>query len=152
MNKDTIYLRMAAELAAFSKCVSLHVACLLEKNGRILSTGVNGTPSGWTNCSERFPEGRTPQHTEWSGAHEIHAELNAVIWAARTGISIDNATAYVTHSPCVQCTKNLIAAGIKRIVYAEVYYGNNDQEALAQFVRENGIDIAHVPLNSGDGR
>ena len=145
-DRDQIYLRMARELAAFSRCVSLQVACLLVREGRILSTGVNGTPSGWINCDEQFPGGRTPEHTSWSSAHEIHAELNAVIWAARTGIAIEDATAYITHSPCVQCTKNLIAAGISRIVYAEVYYRNHDQEALARFVQENGIAMAHVPL------
>lgn len=146
MMPDVIYLRMARELAAFSKCVSLHVACLLVRDGRILSTGVNGTPAGWTNCSDHFSNGRSPEHNLWSNAHEIHAELNAVIWAARTGIAIEGSTAYVTHSPCVQCTKNLIAAGIQRIVYAETYYRTDDQEALAQFVRENGIDIAHISL------
>ncbi len=147
MNKDKIYLRMARELAEFSKCVSLHVACLLVRDGRILATGVNGTPSGWLNCSDRFPEGRTSDHTDWSNAHEIHAELNAVIWAARTGISTEAATAYVTHSPCVQCTKNLIAAGVKRIVYAESYYGTDDQQALNQFIRENGLDIKHISVD-----
>ncbi|MCY4329958.1 MAG: deaminase [Endozoicomonadaceae bacterium] len=146
LNSDMIYLRMARELAAFSKCVSLHVACLLVKDGRILSTGVNGTPAGWTNCSEQFPQGKSSAHSLWSNAHEIHAELNAVIWAARTGIAIENATAYVTHSPCVQCTKNLIAAGVKRIVYAERYDRTEDQQALTQFVRENGIDIQQIPL------
>jgi len=148
MNQDVIYLRMAKELASFSKCVSLSVACLLVRDGRILSTGVNGTPSGWINCSDQFPQGRTSKHSQWSNAHEIHAELNAVIWAARTGIAIENSTAYVTHSPCVQCTKNLIAAGIKRIVYAETYYQTENQIALTSFVRENGIDIKHLPIPS----
>jgi len=147
MDQDSIYLRMAKELAAFSKCVSLQVACLLVRDGRILSTGLNGTPTGWINCSEQFPQGNTPEHSEWSNAHEIHAELNAVIWAARTGIAIEGATAYVTHSPCVQCTKNLIAAGIKRIAYAEAYHRTDNQDALDQFIRENGIDIAHISLS-----
>lgn len=146
MKNDLIYLRMASELAAFSKCVSLHVACLLVKDGRILSTGVNGTPAGWINCSEQFPQGKCPEHNQWSNAHEIHAELNAVIWAARTGIAIENATAYVTHSPCVQCAKNLIAAGIRRIVYAERYDRTEDQQSLTQFIQENGIDIQQISL------
>ena len=146
INKDRVYLRMAKELSCFSKCVSLRVACLLVRNGRILSTGVNGTPSGWINCSTKFNHGRTPEHSHWSDIYEIHAELNAVIWAARTGIAIDGATAYVTHSPCVQCTKNLIAAGIQRIVFNELYRRTEDQQILTQFANENGIEITQLSI------
>ncbi len=143
--KDCVYLRMAKEMADFSKCISLHVACLLVRDDRILSTGVNGTPSGWLNCSHFFDK-NGPEHQAWSAVYEIHAELNAVIWAARTGISINQATAYITHSPCSQCTKNMIAAGIKRIVYAEKYYRNDNQEDLVQFAKENGVIIDHCAL------
>ncbi|MBE8215810.1 MAG: dCMP deaminase [Endozoicomonadaceae bacterium] len=138
--KDGIYLKMACEMAEFSKCVSIHVACLLVRNDRILSTGVNGTPSGWLNCSQFFDQ-NSSEHKAWSAVHEIHAELNAVIWAARMGISIDKATAYVTHAPCSQCTKNMIAAGIQRIVYKNKYYRNENQHELVQFAKENGVSI-----------
>ena len=83
---------MAHSLAKLSKCVRLQVGCLLVKDGRVLSTGVNGTPSGYINCNEANYE----DHHQWSLRHEIHAELNAVIWAARLGTPIEGATAYVT--------------------------------------------------------
>ena len=73
---DTVYMEMAHSLAKLSKCVRLQVGCLLVKDGRVLSTGVNGTPSGYTNCNEAEYE----EHHAWSLRHEIHAELNAVIW------------------------------------------------------------------------
>ena len=146
MNSDIIYLKMATELAKFSKCVSIQVSCLLVKNGRILSTGVNGTPKGWLNCSDKFPKGRTDEHAAWSSTYEIHAELNAIIWAARSGIAIEKATAYITHSPCEQCTKNLIASGIGKIIYAEKYHRTKNQEILNKFICENGIDIQHIPI------
>lgn len=136
---DAIYMEMAHSLAKLSKCVRLHVGCLLVKNGRVLSTGVNGTPSGYVNCCDADYD----DHHQWSTRHEIHAELNAIIWAARTGTAIDGATAYVTHSPCEQCTKNLIAAGVERIVY-DVEYDRNPQAALTQFCRENQVAIEQV--------
>lgn len=132
---DGVYMEMAFSLSKLSKCISLQVGCLLVKNGRVLSTGVNGTPSGYKNCNDVSSE----DHHLWSLRHEIHAELNAVIWAARTGSSIDGATAYVTHSPCDQCTKNLIAAGIKRIIYREEYKKTLKQAELKQFCQENGV-------------
>ena len=138
---DIVYLEMARSLSKLSKCVRLQVGCLLVKDGRVLSTGVNGTPSGYTNCNEAS----YPEHHEWSLRHEIHAELNAVIWAARSGTAIEGATAYVTHSPCDQCTKNLLAAGIKRIVYDE-QYDRNPQEELSRFCHESGVTIEQVPL------
>ena len=134
---DSVYMEMAFSLSKLSKCISLQVGCLLVKNGRVLSTGVNGTPSGYKNCNEVNCE----DHHSWSLRHEIHAELNAVIWAARTGSSIDGATAYVTHSPCDQCTKNLIAAGISRIVYCEEYKKTLKQDELKQFCQESGVSI-----------
>ncbi len=138
---DTVYMEMAHSLSKLSKCVRLQVGCLLVKNGRVLSTGVNGTPSGYTNCCDAEYE----EHHAWSLRHEIHAELNAVIWAARSGTAIEGATAYVTHSPCDQCTKNLLAAGIKRIVYG-IQYDRNPQEELSLFCRENGVTIEQVEL------
>ena len=138
---DTVYMEMAHSLAKLSKCIRLHVGCLLVKNGRVLSTGVNGTPSGYINCCDAQFE----DHHSWSSRHEIHAELNAIIWAARTGTSIEGATAYVTHSPCEQCTKNLIAVGVARIVY-DIQYDRNPQEELSRFCRENHVAIEQVSI------
>ena len=121
MLSDKNFINIATELATASKCVSKQVGAVIVKDGRILSTGYNGTPTGYTNCNEYWNNEYTPEHHEWSKTYEIHAEMNAIIWAARKGISIEGATIYVTLEPCSECSKNLIASGIKRIVYAKEY-------------------------------
>ena len=73
---------------------------VIVKDGRILSTGYNGTPSGYINCCDYWDNKYTKEHHEWSKLYEIHAEMNAIIWAAREGISIKDATIYVTLEPC----------------------------------------------------
>ena len=117
MLNDKNFINIAKEIASASKCVSKQVGAVIVKNGRILSTGYNGTPSGYTNCCDYWNNQYTKEHHLWSKTYEIHAEMNAIIWAARKGISIEGATIYVTLEPCSECSKNLIASGIKRIVY-----------------------------------
>ena len=73
----------------------------------IISTGVNGTPEGFHNCSDLFSE-RSDEHTAWSNAHEIHAEMNCLLFAAGHGISTEGTTLYCTTEPCGPCLKNLI--------------------------------------------
>ena len=89
MLSDEIFLNIAKEIAKGSKCVSIHVGCVIEKNNRILSTGYNGTPSGYMNCHDHWKGEYTHEHHEWSIKYEIHAEMNALLWAARNGISVE---------------------------------------------------------------
>lgn len=121
---DNTFMAIAQTIATTSNCVSRQVGAIIVKDGRILSTGYNGTPKGYTNCSDHFTNGKTPDHRAWSLIHEIHAEMNAIIWAARQGISIQGATLYSTTEPCSECSKNIIASGISRIVYLEPYPRN----------------------------
>ena len=140
MLSDKNFINIATELATASKCVSKQVGAVIVKGGRILSTGYNGTPAGFTNCCDYWDGEYTPEHHEWSKTYEIHAEMNAIIWAAREGISIDGATIYVTLEPCSECSKNLIASGIKRIVYAKAYEHTNS-ETISKFIKDNGVII-----------
>lgn len=140
MLNDKNFINIAAELATASKCVSKQVGAVIVKDGRILSTGYNGTPSGYVNCSEHWDGEYTKDHHEWSKTYEIHAEMNAIIWAARQGISIEGATIYVTLEPCADCSKNIIASGIKRIVY-ERAYEHNHSEIISKFIKDNGVVI-----------
>ena len=140
MLSDKNFINIAYELASASKCVSKQVGAVIVKNGRILSTGYNGTPAGYTNCCEHWEGNYTKEHHEWSKTYEIHAEMNAIIWAAREGISIDGATIYVTLEPCSECSKNLIASGIKRIVYAKEYEYTYS-EVISKFIKDNGVVI-----------
>ena len=143
MLSDKIFINIANEIASASKCVSKQVGAVIVKDGRILSTGYNGTPTGYVNCCDYWNGEYTPEHHEWSKTYEIHAEMNAIIWAARKGISIENATIYVTLEPCSECSKNLIASGIKRIVY-ETPYEHTQSSIISKFLKDNGVIIERL--------
>lgn len=140
MLNDQNFINIAKELSTASKCVSKQVGAVIVKDGRILSTGYNGTPPGYQNCCDFWDNEYTSKHHEWSKTYEIHAEMNAIIWAAREGIRIDGATIYVTLEPCSDCSKNLIASGIKRIVYDKTYEHTNSS-LISKFIEDNGVII-----------
>jgi dCMP deaminase len=143
MLNDRNFINIAHEIARASKCVSKQVGAVIVKDGRILSTGYNGTPSGYVNCCEYWDGKYTNEHHEWSKTYEIHAEMNAIIWAAREGISIKGATIYVTLEPCSDCSKNIIASGIKRIVYDKSYEHTNSK-IVTKFIKDNGVIIEQI--------
>ncbi len=140
MLNDRNFINIAKELATASKCVSKQVGAVIVKDGRVLSTGYNGTPAGFTNCCDYWNYEYTDEHHEWSKTYEIHAEMNAIIWAARKGICVEDATIYVTLEPCSECSKNLIASGIKRIVYAKEYE-HTHSDTISKFIEDNGVSI-----------
>lgn len=117
MNKQKIldgrYLKMAAIWAENSYCSRRKVGALIVKDKMIISDGYNGTPSGFENICED-ENGLTKPYV-------LHAEANAITKIARSNNSSEGATMYVTASPCIECAKLIIQAGIKRVVYAEKY-------------------------------
>ncbi|AZV00901.1 deoxycytidylate deaminase [Escherichia phage vB_EcoM_005] len=125
--KASTYLQIAYLISQESKCCSWKVGAVIEKNGRIISTGYN-----------LLKEHRMA-HAAWSSKNEIHAELNAILFAARTGSSIDGATMYVTLSPCADCAKSIAQSGIKTLVYAELY--DRNPEGWDDILRESGIEV-----------
>lgn len=143
MISDKSFINIAKEIAFASKCVSKQVGAVIVKDGRVLSTGYNGTPTGYQNCCDYWQGNYTKEHHEWSKTYEIHAEMNAIIWAARKGIPIEGATIYVTLEPCSECSKNLIASGIKRIVYEKAYEHTNS-EVISKFIKDNGVVIEQI--------
>jgi len=143
MLNDRNFINIAREISRASKCVSKQVGAVIVKNGRILSTGYNGTPAGYTNCCDYWDNRYTKEHHEWSKTYEIHAEMNAIIWAAREGISIKGATIYVTLEPCSECSKNIIASGIKRIVYDNSYEHTNS-DTVTKFLKDNDVEILQI--------
>jgi dCMP deaminase len=119
------FLKTAYLLGQQSKCVSKQVGAVIVLDGRIVSTGYNGTPKGYKNCNEQFPN-YDPKidreaHHEWSKIHEIHAEVNAIAFAARNDIGIEGSDIYTILQPCDECLKIIIAAGIKKIYYVYPY-------------------------------
>ena len=111
---DRRYLRMARIWAENSYCRRRQVGALLVKDKRIISDGYNGTPSGFENVCEDEASGLTKPYV-------LHAEANAISKVARSNNSSDGATLYVTASPCLECAKLVIQAGIRRVVFAELY-------------------------------
>ena len=110
---DQRYLRMARIWAENSYCQRRQVGALVVKDQRIISDGYNGTPSGFENqCEDE--QGVTHPYV-------LHAEANAITKLARSSNNSDGATLYVTASPCIECAKLIIQAGIKRVVYGEKY-------------------------------
>lgn len=110
---DKRYIRMATIWAENSYCIRRKVGALIVKDKMIISDGYNGTPSGFENICEDEHNITKP--------YVLHAEANAITKIARSNNSSDGATMYVTASPCIECAKLIIQAGIKRVVYSEKY-------------------------------
>lgn len=155
--KATTFLSIAYLISQESKCCVWKVGCVIAKNGRIISTGYNGTPAGTTNCCDHakeqgwldlkekqfFKSEHRAAHSAWSAKHEIHAELNAILYAAKNGLSIDGATMYITLSPCPDCVKAITQSGIRQIVYCEQY--DRAPSDWADLLKESGIDVVQIP-------
>lgn len=112
-NLDIRYLRMARIWAENSYCERRKVGALVVKNQTIISDGYNGTPSGFENICE--------DENNVTKTYVLHAEANAITKIARSSNSSSGATMYITASPCIECAKLIIQAGIKRVVYSEKY-------------------------------
>jgi dCMP deaminase len=138
---DDYFMEIATVVAKRSTCLRSQVGALFVKNKRILSTGYNGAPSGLDHCDL---VGCAREGVASGTRHElcraVHAEQNAIIQAALHGISIEGATLYCTHQPCILCAKMMINAQVKRVVYAESY---PDRTAL-DFLQQAGIEVARI--------
>ena len=145
---DARFLKMAQEVATWSSCYqdNRQVGAVIAKNKRILTTGYNGASSGIVSCKDRGECIRRKLGIASGTKHEIcyatHAEQNAIIQAARMGVSIDGATLYCTHQPCVICAKMIINSGISRIVYEQGY----PDEFSMQLLHEAGVEIEQMDV------
>ena len=146
LSKHKIFLNIAKEIASLSHCVSHKVGVVLVKNGRILSTGINGTPSGFKNCDEvfEFNNFNRNAHHDFSEKFEIHAETNAILFAAKNGISIEGASLYSTLHPCNTCLKMICNSGIKNVYYTEEYDLFNTDNYIDEMLKECNINITKI--------
>lgn len=135
---DSYFLKIANAVSERSTCDRALVGCVLVLEKRILTTGFNGSPAGQPHCDEvghLMVEGHC--------VRTIHAETNAIIQAALHGVSSKGSICYVTHFPCINCTKVLINAGITRLVYSLAYR----KDPIAEdFFRGANIEICEYPL------
>ncbi len=118
---DDIYMELAVNLAKRSHCIKRHVGAVLTKDTRIISIGYNGPPSGTHNCDELWPETGCPRDSKGGCSLAIHAEQNAILYAVKNKTSVDDATLYVTLSPCLACARMIYSMGIKRVIYLNSY-------------------------------
>ncbi|MBQ0151966.1 MAG: dCMP deaminase family protein [Chryseobacterium sp.] len=132
---DKAYLKMALEWAKLSYCERKQVGALVVKDRMIISDGYNGTPSGTENCCEDA-NGKT----HW---YVLHAEANAILKLAGSTQSAKGATLYLTLSPCKECSKLILQAGISRLVYINAY---SDDEGIS-FLKNHQIEIVQVSEN-----
>lgn len=131
---DIRYLRMARIWSENSYCTRRQVGAILVKDKMIISDGYNGTPSGFPNVCES-DEGVT---FPWV----LHAEANAITKVARSNNSSEGSTLYVSTSPCMECSKLIIQAGIKRVVFSELYRITDGLDLL----RKAGVTVDYMPL------
>ena len=131
---DARYLRMARIWAENSYCKRRQVGALVVKDKMIISDGYNGTPSGFENICEE---------NDITKPYVLHAEANAITKLARSSNNSDGSTLYVTASPCIECAKLIIQAGIKRVVYAEKYRLNDG----IQLMERAGIKVEFLDID-----
>jgi dCMP deaminase len=129
---DIAYLRIAAEWSKLSYCRRKQVGAIVVRDRMIISDGYNGTPSGFENCCED-EEGLT----KW---YVLHAEANAISKVARSTQSCENATLYITLSPCKECSKLIHQSGIKRVVYQNGYHDNTGLD----FLKKAGVAVIQI--------
>ena len=135
---DKAYLRMASTWSALSHCKRKQVGAIIVKDGMIISDGYNGTPSGFDNCCED-----NDGNTHW---FVLHAEANAILKVARSTHNCKGATLYLTLSPCKDCSKLVLQAGIERVVFMTQYKDTSGVD----FLKESGVDICQID-NPFDG-
>jgi dCMP deaminase len=150
-NKHKIFLDVAEKLSEMSHCISHKVGCILVKDGRIISTGYNGTPASTINCDDYFSnrisdknnltDMEREEHHAFSEKFEIHAELNAILCAAKNGISIDGSILYSTLHPCYNCLKMICNSGIKTIIYRYEYDKFSLTSEIKEMIERCGIQL-----------
>ena len=145
---DEYFMQIAEIVKTRSTCLRRQVGALIVKDNRIITTGYNGAPEGIKHCSDLGSCLRSELKIPSGERHELcralHAEQNAIIQAAKIGVSTQGATMYVTLQPCVICAKMAINAGIKKIVYKGDYPDelslNMLNEAKVELIKVGGID------------
>lgn len=129
---DKAYLKMAQSWSKLSHCSRKQVGALIVKDAMIISDGYNGTPAGFDNCCEN-----ELGETHW---YVLHAEANAILKVAKSTNNSKGATLYLTLSPCKDCSKLILQAGITRVVFKDSY---KDSEGIS-FLKSAGVDVFQI--------
>ena len=145
---DEIYMNLAANLAQRSHCVKAQVGAVITKDTRIVSLGYNGPPAGTHNCDEVWPETGCPRSIKGGCSLALHAEENAILYAAKNKVTLENTVLYVTLSPCLPCARMIFTSGIKKVLYLDSYavYKGIDIDEGVEFLKRFGVEVVHFSL------
>lgn len=140
---DEIYMELAEKLATRSHCVKAQVGAVLTKDTRIISLGYNGPPAGTHNCDVEWPKEGCPRDSKGSCSLALHAEQNAILYAAKNNVSMQDATLYVTLSPCIACARVIYTTGIKKVYFKDSYakFKGLIADEGVDFLRKFGVDV-----------
>jgi dCMP deaminase len=127
---ESAFLDNAVRFGQTSASNRLKVGCMFVRDGNIVSHGVNGTPAGWPHNDCEGEEGKTLPEV-------LHAEENAILKAARDGISLKDTTIYLSHSPCLYCASKLVAVGVNKVVFSQFY---RDDSGI-KYLTSKGIPV-----------
>jgi dCMP deaminase len=139
ISSEEMYIEILNIISKRSTCLKRQVSAIIVKDGRIISMGYNGSPHGSKNCCD---EHKCLREDSISGenlqnCYAIHAEINAISFAAKYGISCNDSIMYASTQPCIHCAKAIISSGIKKVIYIEKY---NDVLSL-KLLKQAGIEV-----------
>jgi dCMP deaminase len=140
---DDIFMNLALDLAKRSHCIKAQVGAVLTKDTRIISIGYNGPPAHTHNCDVEFPVEGCPRDSKGSCSLALHAEQNAILYAAKNGAGVEGATIYVTLSPCISCARIIFSMKIKKVVFYDSYaqYKGLASDEGVEFLRKFGVEV-----------
>lgn len=148
---DDIFMELAVNLARRSHCIKAQVGAVLARDTRIISIGYNGPPAGTHNCDEEFPGVGCPRDSKGSCSLALHAEQNAILYAAKNGSEIEGSTIYVTLSPCIACARIIYSMKIARVVFLNSYaeYKGIASDEGVDFLRRFGVLVDRYTPSEG---
>ena len=148
---DDIFMELAVNLAKRSHCIRAQVGAVLTRETRIISIGYNGPPAETHNCDEEFPGVGCPRDSKGSCSLALHAEQNAILYAAKNGSAIEGATIYVTLSPCIACARIIYSMKIDRVIYLHSYaqYKGIGTDEGVEFLRRFGVTVEQYVPSDG---
>lgn len=140
---NDIYMELAEKLATRSHCVKAQVGAVLTKDTRIISLGYNGPPAGTHNCDTEWPEAGCPRDSKGSCSLALHAEQNAILYAANNNMNMKGSTLYVTLSPCISCARVIYTVGIQKVYFRKSYaqYKGIQNDEGVDFLKRFGVEV-----------
>ena len=146
---DDIFMELAVNLAKRSHCIKAQVGAVLTQDTRIISIGYNGPPAGTHNCDEEFPIAGCERDSKGSCSLALHAEQNAILYAAKNGTSIDGSTIYVTLSPCIACARIIYSMKISKVVFLDSYadFKGIGKDEGVEFLRKFGVEVVRYSVS-----